>query len=92
MFNRYTEISKCLCDYMVVQGRRVWFQIPFQGVFFELINQFTIIKFQLIAVEYTGLQFTKGFFNPKPKMGWTLKLKISKFADFFKHRKWKFLK
>ena len=25
------------------------------------------MKFQLIAVEYTGLKFTKGAFNPKPK-------------------------
>ena len=25
------------------------------------------MKFQLIAVEYTGLKFTKGVFNPKPK-------------------------
>ena len=50
------------------------------------INQSTIMKFQLIAIEYTGLQFTKGFFNPKPKMGWKLKLKISKFAVFAKHR------
>ena len=25
------------------------------------------MEFQLIAVEHTGLQFTKGVFNPKPK-------------------------
>ena len=25
------------------------------------------MKFQLIAVKYTGLKFTKGAFNPKPK-------------------------
>ena len=62
----------------------MWVQIPFWGVFFEFINQFTIMKFQLIAVEYTGLQFIKGFFNPKPKRGWTVKLIISKFADFVK--------
>ena len=24
------------------------------------------MKFQLIVVEYTGLKFTKGVFNPKP--------------------------
>ena len=42
------------------------------------------MKFQLITVEYTGLQFIKGFFNPKPKRGWTAKLIISKFADFVK--------
>ena len=46
------------------------------------------MKFQLIAVEYTGLQFTKGFFNPKPKAfeerGWTLKLI---FADYVKLKK-----
>ena len=31
------------------------------------MDQFTVKKFQLIAVEYTGLKFTKGAFNPKPK-------------------------
>ena len=31
------------------------------------MNQFTVKKFQLIAVEYTGLKFTKGALNPKPK-------------------------
>ena len=45
------------------------------------------MKFQLIAVEYTGLKFTKGAFNPKPKAleegGWTPKLL---FADFVKHK------
>ena len=45
----------------------MWVQTPPQGVFFEFVNQFTIMKFQLIAVEYTGLKFTKGVFNPKPK-------------------------
>ena len=25
------------------------------------------MKFQLIAVEYTGLKFTKGAFNPQPE-------------------------
>ena len=25
------------------------------------------MKFQLMAVQYTGLKFTKGAFNPKPK-------------------------
>ena len=46
------------------------------------------MKFQLITVEYTGLKFTKGVFNPKPKAleegGWTPKLI---FADFVKHKK-----
>ena len=36
------------------------------------------MKFQLVAVEYTGLKFTKGVFNTKPKTleegGWTPKL------------------
>ena len=59
-------------------------QIPFQGVFFEFINQFTIMQFQLIAVEYAGLQFTKGVFNPKPKRGWTLKLKKTKAFHYLK--------
>ena len=56
------------------------------GTFFEFINQFTVMKFQLIAVEYTGLKFTKGIFNPKPKAleegEWTPKLI---FANFVKH-------
>ena len=51
---------------------------PIQGIYFEFINQFTIIKFQLRAVEYTGLKFTKGVFDPKPKAlekrVWTPKL------------------
>ena len=46
------------------------------------------MKFQLIAVEYTGIKYTKGVFNPKPEAleeeGWTLKLI---FADFVKHKK-----
>ena len=46
------------------------------------------MKFPLIAVEYTGLKFTKGVFDPKPKPleeeGWTPKLI---FADFVKHKK-----
>ena len=46
------------------------------------------MKFQLIAVEYTGLKFTKGALNPKPKAfeegGRTPKLI---FADFVKHKK-----
>ena len=46
------------------------------------------MKFQLIAVEYTGLKFAKGVFNPKPKAldegGWTPKLI---FSDFVKHKK-----
>ena len=50
------------------------------------------MKFQLIAVEYTGLKFTKGVFNPKPKAleegGWTLTLK---FADFVKHKNIQFM-
>ena len=50
----------------------------------------------MIAVVYTGLKFTKGVFNPKPKAleeealeegGWTPKL-IHVFADFVKHKKW----
>ena len=53
----------------------------------EFNDQFTVMKFQLIAVEYTGLKFTKGVFNPKPKVleegGWTPKLI---FADFVKHK------
>ena len=41
---------------------------PMPGNFFsESINQFTIMKFQLIAVEYIGSQFTKIVFNPKPE-------------------------
>ena len=44
------------------------------------------MKFQLIAVEYRGLKFTKGVFNLKPKAlkegGWTLKLV---FANFVPH-------
>ena len=71
----------------------MWVQIPVQAIFFEFINQFTVMKFQLIAVEYTGLKFTKGVFNPKPKAleegGWTPKLI---FADFVKHKKWNTLK
>ena len=71
----------------------MWVQIPFQGTFFEFINQFPVMKFQLIAVEYTGLKFTKGVFNPKPKAleeeGWT---QILIFADFVKHKKWNMLK
>ena len=51
------------------------------------------MNFQLIAVEYTGLKFTKGFFNLKPKAlgegGWTPKLI---FADFVKREKWNTLK
>ena len=62
--------------------------IPSWGVFLKFINQFTIMKFQLIAEEYTGLKFTKSVFNPKPKAleegGWTPKLI---FADFVKHKK-----
>ena len=46
----------------------VWVQTRLRGVFFEFINQFTIRKFQLIAVEYTGLQFTKDVFSPKKGM------------------------
>ena len=46
------------------------------------------MTFQLIAVEYTGLKFTEGVFNPKPKAleegGWTPRLI---FADFVKHKK-----
>ena len=45
------------------------------------------MKFQLTAVEYTDLKFTKGVFNPKHKAleegGWTPKLI---FADN-KHKK-----
>ena len=37
------------------------------------------MKFQLIAVEYIGLQFTKGIFNPT--------LIFSKFVDFADHEK-----
>ena len=57
---------------------------------FEFINRFTIMKLQLIAVDYTGLQFTKGVFNPKPKAleegGWTLKLINLKNEDIVNHR------
>ena len=39
-----------------------------------------MMKFQLIVVEYTGLKFTKGVINPRPKAleegGWTPKLQI----------------
>ena len=46
------------------------------------------MKFQLIALEYTGLKFTKGALDPKPKAfekgGRTPKLI---FADFVKHKK-----
>ena len=66
----------------------MWVQIPFQGTFFKFVNQFTVRKFQLIAVEYRGLKFSKGVFNPKPKSleegEWTPKLI---FADFVKHKK-----
>ena len=47
------------------------------------------MKFQLIAIEYTGLKFTKGVFYPKPKAleegDWT---PILIFTDFVKHKKW----
>ena len=65
---------------------------PIPGIIFEFIDQFTVMKFQLIAVEYTGLKFTKGVFNPKPKAleegGRTPKLI---FADFVKHKNCQFL-
>ena len=61
---------------------------PIPGKFFEFIDQFTVMKFQLIALEYTGLKFTKGALDPKPKAfekgGRTPKLI---FADFVKHKK-----
>ena len=62
---------------------------PFPGNIFEFNNQFTVLTFQLIAEEYTGLKFTKSVFNPKPKAleegGWTPKL-IHVFADFVKQK------
>ena len=45
----------------------MWVQFPFQGTLFEFINQFTVMRVQSIEVEYTGLKFTEGVFNPKPK-------------------------
>ena len=45
---------------LVFQDALVWVQMSFLGTIFEYINQFTVMKFQLIAVEYTGLKFTKG--------------------------------
>mgnify|MGYP001804316051 CR=1 FL=1 len=51
------------------------------------------MKFQLIAVEYTGLKFTKGVFNPKPKAleeGGGLQNLL--FVDFVKHKKLNTLK
>ena len=51
----------------VSSGRGSVGSYPTPRSVFEFINQFTIMKFQLLAVEYTGLQFTKGVFNPKPK-------------------------
>ena len=57
-----------LAPCLVAHNVWVWVQIPFHGKFFKLfIYQFTVMKFQLIAVEYRGLKFTKGVFNLKPK-------------------------
>ena len=51
------------------------------------------MKFQLIAVECTGLKLTEGVFNLEPKAleegGWTPKLI---FADIVRHKKWNTLK
>ena len=61
---------------------------PIPGIIFQFIDQFTVMKFQLIAVEYTGLKFTKGAFNSKPKAfeeGGRTPKRI--FADFVKHKK-----
>ena len=38
---------------------------PTLGILFEVINQYTVTKLQLIALEYTGLKLPKGVFNPK---------------------------
>ena len=49
----------------VLHGRSGRMSVGLNPILLNLSSNLQKIKFQLIAVEFVGLQFTKGIFNPK---------------------------
>ena len=82
-------LARCL----EVQDAWVWVQFPFQGVGFEFIIEFTIVKFQLIAVEYTVItDINCKLSNQLPCLvTWSLSLKFILCFVFMSGRKQSFV-